>query len=273
LNHDERAATNALLPGTAGTELGSGPYSWSVTPFFNELDLLEARLSEMARAVDHFVVIEARHTFRGEPKALYFEQNRELYKRWSTQIDHVVVDLPEGPDAWARERHQRDIAKQVLADLGAAPRDLVLLTDLDEIVRADRMEGIMQATSASPVIIAMTQYWYSLEWKEPRPWMHPKAFRYGQVPGDRTYHEVRHSGFPVLTNTGWHLSWFGDIERFDRKLRSFSHSELDTTDRHQRSFQEELMKGGTDIHGRPLLEAAEYFPSSMSCLFEGRRAR
>ena len=85
---------------------------------------------------DHFIIVEARQTFRGDEKPLYFQDNRRLFRRWSTQLDHCVVDLPDGPDAWARERHQRNIARNVLADLGAANDDLVLLTDLDEIVRA-----------------------------------------------------------------------------------------------------------------------------------------
>jgi len=261
------------LGGAAAAELRAGPLVWSVTPFFNELDLLDARLSEMARAVDYFVVIEARQTFRGDSKPLYFQQDQHLFRRWSPQLHHVVVDLPPGPGAWEREKYQRDIARQVLADLGAKPEDLVLLTDLDEIVRADRVANVLQATANTPVILAMTQYWYSLDWKEPAPWLHPKAFRYGMVPEGKTYHDVRHSMYPVVPNSGWHISWFGDADRFDTKLKSFSHSELDTPDRHEAAFQKSLMDGGTDIHGRPLLRAHDYFPASFSRLFERKPAK
>ncbi len=106
LDSKDRSNLEATVPLVALDELETAPFTWSVTPFFNELDLLEARLSEMARMVDHFVVIEARQTFRGDPKPLYFQENSHLFARWSAQLDHVVVDLPEGPDAWARERHR-----------------------------------------------------------------------------------------------------------------------------------------------------------------------
>ena len=43
--------------------------------FFNELDILEIRLNEMAPVVDRFVLVEARKTFQGADKPLYFEEN------------------------------------------------------------------------------------------------------------------------------------------------------------------------------------------------------
>lgn len=271
LGREDRYTLEATVPPSALDDLEKGPFTWSVTPFFNELDLLEARLAEMARMVDRFVVIEARQTFRGNPKPLYFQDNSNLFKRWSAQLDHVVVDLPDGPDAWARERHQRNVAQQVLAELGAAQDDLVLLTDLDEIVRADRIDAALEATATSPVILMMSQYWYGLEWRQEDPWFHPKAFRYGQVPTGTTYHDVRHSPFPVLPNTGWHLSWFGDEARFGYKLASFSHSEFDTPERRRRGFSQSLISGGVDIHGRKLLRAGDHFPASLAKLFKAQQ--
>jgi beta-1,4-mannosyl-glycoprotein beta-1,4-N-acetylglucosaminyltransferase len=271
LDSDERSDLEHTVPAEALHEVENGPFTWSVTPFFNELELLEARLSEMARMVDRFVVIEAHQTFRGGPKPLYFQENSHLFARWSAQIDHVIVDLPDGPDAWARERHQRNVGQMVLADLGAAQDDLVLLTDLDEIVRADRIDAAREATASSPVVLMMTQYWYSLDWRQEVPWFHPKAFRFGQVPAGTSYHDVRHSPYPVLPNTGWHLSWFGDEARFDYKLASFSHSEFDTPDRRKRGYSDGLINSGVDLHGRKLLRAGDHFPASLAKIFKAGR--
>lgn len=268
LGHDDLRAVHEMMGPDAATALAEGPFVWSITPFFNELDMLKARLCEMARVVDRFVVIEAGQTFRGDAKSLFYQDNRALFSRWSTQLDHVIVDLPDGPDAWARERYQRNIAKEVLTDLEATKDDVVLLTDLDEIVRAGRVAAITAATASSPVILAMPQYWYSFDWKEDRLWGHPKAFRFGQVPEASTYHDVRHTQYPVVANAGWHLSWFGDEERFDTKLRSFSHSEFDTPERRQHTYQHGLINGGVDIHGRRLTPAVDCFPASLSVLFE-----
>ncbi len=63
--------------------------------FFNELEVLEIRLAELYDHVDHFVLVEARQSHDGNPKPLYFHQNRSRFKRWEDKIIHVVVDLPK----------------------------------------------------------------------------------------------------------------------------------------------------------------------------------
>ena len=62
--------------------------------FFNELDLLDARLHELDGAVDVFVLVEARQTFQGAPKPLYFELNQARYAKFLPRIVHIVVDFP-----------------------------------------------------------------------------------------------------------------------------------------------------------------------------------
>ena len=63
--------------------------------FFNELDILEIRLNEMAPMVDRFVLVEARKTFQGADKPLYFDQNKARFTPFLDKIEHVIVDFPE----------------------------------------------------------------------------------------------------------------------------------------------------------------------------------
>ena len=44
--------------------------------FFNELDILKLRLHIMDPVVDRFVISEATETFSGNPKPLYYEENK-----------------------------------------------------------------------------------------------------------------------------------------------------------------------------------------------------
>jgi beta-1,4-mannosyl-glycoprotein beta-1,4-N-acetylglucosaminyltransferase len=62
--------------------------------FFNELDLLEIRLSELEEHVDYFVLVEARKTHAGNSKKLYYEENKERFKKWEPKIIHIIADLP-----------------------------------------------------------------------------------------------------------------------------------------------------------------------------------
>src|SRR5688572_16710555 len=77
--------------------------------FFNELDVLDIRLHELAPIVDRFVLAEARLTFSGRDKPLYFHQNRELFAPFLDRIVHVIDDdMATGGDRREREHHQRN---------------------------------------------------------------------------------------------------------------------------------------------------------------------
>src|SRR5215831_14334612 len=105
-------------------------------PFFNELDILEIRLHELYRDVDTFVLVEAPWTHQGDPKPLFFEENKRRFKRFLPQIRHVVVpDQPKTDDPWVRERYQRECIRLGLADVRSG--DLVIVSDADEIVRRE----------------------------------------------------------------------------------------------------------------------------------------
>ena len=45
--------------------------------FWKELDLLELRLHELDAVVDYFVLVEATHTFSGQPKPLHSRRVEE----------------------------------------------------------------------------------------------------------------------------------------------------------------------------------------------------
>lgn len=102
--------------------------------FFNELDLLQIRLSVLAPHVDRFVLVEATHSFQGQTKPLYFEKNRQRFAPFLDKIEHVVVDnFPDAASPWDREHFQRDAILRGLAS--CADDDLVIISDADEIPR------------------------------------------------------------------------------------------------------------------------------------------
>lgn len=107
--------------------------------FFNELELLELRLHELAGVVDKFVLVEATQTHTNRPKPLHYQENRARFGAFHGQIIHVVVeDLPVSADPWVPENFQRNcIARGLTA---CRPDDFVLVSDLDEIPRARAVE-------------------------------------------------------------------------------------------------------------------------------------
>jgi hypothetical protein len=201
--------------------------------FYNELDMLEYRLTVLDPVVDWFVLVESTLTFAGNPKPLSFADNRERFGRWKDKIVHVTVDdSPESGAAWDREAFQRRAIDRGLRTLGLRSLDILVLCDVDEIpnpevLREARTEGIEGFSC-----LEMDFFYYSLENRQTRKWRHPKILSY------ETYVNSFKRDCEVLRTTppghlthrgGWHLGYFGTPETIQTKLQNFSHQEFNKT--------------------------------------------
>ena len=118
--------------------------------FYNELDLLLYRLTILDPYVDYFVLVESTRTFSGETKPLFYEQNRELFKKFTNKIVHVVVDdspiqtKVHDDRAWKNESFQRDCIKRGIDYLSPSlsDEDCIFTSDLDEICDPERLKEL-----------------------------------------------------------------------------------------------------------------------------------
>jgi hypothetical protein len=106
---------------------------FDVCAFDGELTLLDIRLREMAPWVDRFVIVEARRA--AEPGRPQFDAVRARFADLADRIEHVVVDsFPDEVDTpVARRFFLLDCGARAL-DGQCGPRDLVLLSEVDEVV-------------------------------------------------------------------------------------------------------------------------------------------
>jgi len=185
--------------------------------FHNELDLLEIRLHTLRDVVDRFVLVEATRTHQGEPKQLSYRDDRGRFCEFGDRIIAVVVDdLPEGEDPPHREHFQRNCIIRGLGQCG--PDDLLLISDVDEIPRP---QAIPRAVPAGALyVFEQTLYYYHLRCRGTAKWMGTRLVRRADL---TTPQAVRESGGAVVTNGGWHFSYFGGVEGIRTKLLSFSH--------------------------------------------------
>lgn len=204
---------------------------FDVFPFYNEIELLQVRLRELDGVVDHHVLIEAHQTHRGLDKPLVFDANRRMFDRWRDRITDLAVELPDGPDPWARERFQRDSGLAALAGL-AGPTDLIISTDVDEIPRANALLRIAGgAYLYGRVSLSMRAHYFESHWWDPKPWVRPKAFVWGAAPTSLTDLRLRED-LPTVPGAGWHLSYFMNEVAVHDKLSAFAHAEFDTAEWH-----------------------------------------
>ena len=211
------------------------PKLFDCFPFFNELDLLELRLRELDGVVDHFVLVEARETFAGKPKPLHFEANAARFAPWADKITHIVVDhFPPRRSKWSNEHVQRAALQAGIAQ--AAPQDLVMLSDLDEIVKPEVLAGLKaQPPSKGEVLcfeLRFFQFYLNLE-NPQQKWLRigPRLARRDTVRNIRMLRQIRarEGGGPrdwlrlaraswvmrriisrrIISDAGLHFSWLG----------------------------------------------------------------
>ncbi len=127
--------------------------------FDGELDLLEHRLRENYSDMDVFVLVEAAQTYRGEPKPLLFEENKARFAWADTKLRHVKLDSLGGPAAEPRARAAVQRNSILLGLYDAAPEDVVLLLDADEIPSTGLLRELKAHGLAAPHRLQMTRHY------------------------------------------------------------------------------------------------------------------
>ena len=243
--------------------------------FYNELDLLEIRLNVLNDVVDKFVLAEATHTHTGKPKPLYFNENKARYSAFADKIIHVIVDDFPSPSegytlrqaSWMRENWQRNALVRGLA--GASPKDLILISDLDEIPKP---EAVLKASRRKGVV-QFHQWFFNfylnyLNYVRPF-WPGTKALRYSDLMDPKTYHGMKEVEYvdktvnpvPSLTKiryrrgdssiakAGWHFSYLGGAEAVLEKSKCIAHVEYVTAATNTSSAVEKIINAGLDVTG------------------------
>jgi Glycosyltransferase family 17 len=210
---------------------------WDCFPFFNELDLLEARLTELDGVAYRHVLVEAPVTHQGNPKPLWYSENKERFSAWQDKIIHIVADLPGG-GAWDREHAQNEAIGRGLD--GLRDEDILLLSDADEIPRADvisrlgtRVEHPADRGPALRYVLPMRHHQLAVNLVDMGWWGGTMA-SFGRPAGSiQSFRESRHSPeVPALRNrwgwiidAGWHFSWLGGPAAVRVKAHSYAHEE------------------------------------------------
>lgn len=202
--------------------------------FFNELDLLEIRIQELYDAVDYFVIAEANMSHSGNPKEYVLEANWDRFSAWADKIRYLKIDdFPVTTDSWVREKFQRDALRRGLSDM--ADEDLVIISDLDEIPRAEIIEMIKQDENMYEryvLRVPLFRYKFNfLKYFQPvvnQQMIVTRAKVFANPERERDY---THAWLPqapdvvYLDHAGWHFSYLGDDRNAVHKLQNFAHTE------------------------------------------------
>jgi beta-1,4-mannosyl-glycoprotein beta-1,4-N-acetylglucosaminyltransferase len=201
--------------------------------FYNELDLLKYRLTILNSIVDHFILVESTRTFSGESKPLFYVENKEMFKEFEEKIIHVVVDdfSTEPNTHWANETYQRNCINRGIEKLGLTENDYILISDVDEIPDPQSLNALKQEQiQVQYANLKQDFYYYNLNTKMCEIWIRPKMITYGEYQKQGCSPDAIRLQTPpeMIERGGWHLSYFGNVEMIQNKIRHFSHQEFNT---------------------------------------------
>lgn len=178
--------------------------------FLNEYDILELRLNILDPYVDHFVLTESPQTFSGKPKSLYYEENKERFKRWNHKIVHNIVGEYATDNPFERAYYQKEHALSLITD----PEAEVYFGDVDEIWTPQNTEGVVK--------LHQYNYSYYLNQRSSEDW-------YGTIYGKRKYldrglNNLRAEAPKQEIMAGWHFTNMGGIDQIKKKMASYDHA-------------------------------------------------
>jgi hypothetical protein len=203
---------------------------------FNELDLLELRMRELWPVVDRFVVVEAAFSHAGVAKPLFLAENRARFEPFREKlVSHVVRESPvaaprDEPERAIVERFQRDAIGAALAPLRLSRRDVVLVSDVDEIPRATAVESLDRRLHDAPFCVFVQRHYHRYvnhAWPGdagPPRWLGSVACRYGKLRRIGAHRVRRGHGragdllrqrdrrWDYVDDGGWHFTWMGGAE-------------------------------------------------------------
>lgn len=211
--------------------------------YFNENELLELRIKLLYDHVDKFIICEGDHTHRGVYKGFKLQQVLDKLELPQEKIKVVKVFMPsdqEQPDAWVRERMQRDAAAPyitsedvcIVGDLDEIPDPVKLKLYVDTLQSFDNedtilyflMHSLQQSANKELLINNMRKYWQACyictgnQLKSYTPSQYREALTRGYTLPGRQFHYVYESDKDPVA--GWHFSWMGDKYT---KFKNFAH--------------------------------------------------
>lgn len=183
--------------------------------------MLEIRLNILDPYVDFFVISEEEETFQGNPKPLYYLENKERFAKWDHKIIYHQVGRFETNDVFERTAWQKDSIRDSLQDL--KPDDIVIYGDVDEIWDFNALKG--WDFSKNIFKLEQDNYCYFLNMRSSELWQGTNICTYKNL---INLNLLRANHDNVIKHGGWHFTNMGGVEQIVKKLESYDHNEYNT---------------------------------------------
>ena len=217
--------------------------------FYDELDMLTFRLTELNEHVDQFIIMESGIDFMGNSKPLVFKENEHLFEKWKDKISYLsfnefssseleilseVIKKNTIPIAdFVKEDNRHNIQLYLLILLRNSllssdlyMEDIVMISDIDEIPDLSKLPEVIDRISFSPVILRQKNFIWSTKFINTNPNLGTTCHQFASLIKNvsvflSSYFKkglANLSSFEIV-DSGYHFSHFYDFNKTVDKLK------------------------------------------------------
>lgn len=225
--------------------------------FYDEVDMLLFRLTELDKFVDYFVILESDIDFKGNKKEFNFSENRELFQKWENKIiyipstgitkDSVELVLKKNNFSEFSQFQNPTLTKddilyfqtvelyKFLMSFKLSPDDVILFSDVDEIPNLENFDSVISQLTFESVVLKQQNFLWSIDYYDPTPHMGTCCFQFSsliQLPNKiyQKYFTRNNRIFQESTtcDNGFHFAHFYSLEKTINKLMLVSDKDIKT---------------------------------------------
>jgi beta-1,4-mannosyl-glycoprotein beta-1,4-N-acetylglucosaminyltransferase len=206
---------------------------------FNGEPIVKLRLEYLYNYVDFFYIVESLYTFTGNEKDSYYI---DTYKSWFEpylnkikfiKINTLLNTLPFDDNikkCFHEEKLQRNYIRNILLNNFDGKDFILALCDVDEIYDiSESKDTLFNSLNDKVILLTMKMYFYNFNFFLHDHW--EMAYLISstmlRIYEDLDYIRVYKLGSDTIRrNSGWHFTYFMSPEDIQRKIKSFSHSDI-----------------------------------------------
>ena len=217
--------------------------------FYDELDMLTFRLTELNEHVDQFIIMESGIDFMGNSKPLIFKQNEHLFEKWKDKISYLSFNELSSSELeildkvikkntlpisnFVKESNRTNIQLYLLILLHNSllssdlyMEDIVMISDIDEIPDLSKLPEVIDRISFSPVILRQKNFIWSTKFINTNPNLGTTCHQFASLIKNvsvflSSYFKkglLNLSRFEIV-DSGYHFSHFYDFNKTVDKLK------------------------------------------------------
>ncbi len=205
--------------------------------FFNENFITNIRFEIIHKEVDYFIVCESKYDHKSNKKNINFKLKN---KKFRNKVIHLVLDTPfsSKTNAWQNQATQREHIFHALKI--AAPEDLIMFSDPDEIPNPNVLKNIKLTKKYGIFLQQMFCYKFNLYNEHESPWEGTRISKRKDLKSiDFMRQKVRlknlkqpfwkfykEKSIETYINGGWHFNSLLSPNEISTKLKTFAHDEF-----------------------------------------------